>query len=128
MRLFQIVVTLIPSSKYFFQASLRLDEKPFNINESWDDNFHSEHGAPTIGKRKTKHRTLILIILTITCLVFLAAAGTVLFFLTKPDHKTSSMECIYKTKRNIVVWSLSKSFCVLYKKNHKSIWENQISP
>ena len=82
---------------------MRLDEKPFNINKSWEDDFSSEHGAPTTDTRTTKHKTLILIVLTITCLAFLAAAGTVIFLLTKPDDKTSSMDYIYNAVFYIVM-------------------------
>nr|XP_022290535.1 uncharacterized protein LOC111102176 [Crassostrea virginica] len=81
------------------RATLRSDEKPFNKNKGWEDGFHSEHGAPTTGTR-TKYKTHVLIVLTIACLVFLAAAVAVLFILTKPDHKSSTSDTSLSSKNN----------------------------
>lgn len=83
--------------------------------------FHQDYYIPSEQngstednpKRRTKYRTIIIIVLVSSCFVALAAALTVVFVFSKPKNEKQGME---NTKQN---WSRAKSVvqCNLYDDN-----------
>ncbi|XP_078312905.1 uncharacterized protein LOC111102176 [Crassostrea virginica] len=71
-------------------ATLQLEERHINKTHVSEDFISFERDGSTNGRRFT-HKTIVLSVLVLSCVVVLAVAGTVIFIFSKPDCNTSSL-------------------------------------